>query len=166
MSLADLIKKRKTKKEATANSAKAANDKGLSTPPLAKLAALALADTAGKHIPTLAPIGCDATISRWWLFHYADRHPKEACYYPAATRDHALAGEPDAITAEAFEPVLREPDEPLSEKDEAVIRSLLADTGEDDEGIAVALELCRTDQDARDAFLRLAKQWQGGSRVE
>jgi hypothetical protein len=104
--------------------------------------------------------------SCWWRFHYADRHSKEACYCPPASQDHALAGEPDAITAEAFEPVLQEPDEPLSEKDKAVIRSLLADIGEDDEGIALALEKCRTNQDARDAFLKLAKQWQGGSRVE
>ena len=73
MSLADLIKKRKTKKEATANSAKTAIDKGLSTTPLAKLAALALADNAGKPIPGLAHIGGDATISRWWRFHYPDR---------------------------------------------------------------------------------------------
>lgn len=158
MSLADLIKKRKTKKEATANSAKTDNNEGLSTPPLAKLAALALADTAGKHIPPHGDIECDTPTSHWWLFHYADRHPKEACYYPAATRDHVLAGEPDAITAEAFEPALRKPDEPLSEKDETVIRSLLADIGEDDEGIALALERCRTDQGAREGFLRLAEQ--------
>lgn len=102
----------------------------------------------------------------WWRLHYADHHSKEACYYPAATRDHVLAGEPQAIAAEAFEPVLRKPDQPLSEKDEAVIRSLLADIGEEDEGIALALERCRTDQGAREGFLRLAKQWQGGSRVE
>ena len=98
--------------------------------------------------------------SRWWRFHYTDREPKEASYSPAATHAHALAGEPDAITAEAFEPIRQLPDKPLSEEDEASVRALLAGIGEADEGmITVALEQCRTGQDARDAFLQLAKQW-------
>jgi hypothetical protein len=103
--------------------------------------------------------GKAAISSRWWRFHYADRHPKEACYCPPASKVYALAGEPDAITAEAFESVLREPGEPLNEKDEALVRAWLADIGEDDEGVTLALEKCRTDQDAREGFLQMAKQW-------
>jgi hypothetical protein len=96
--------------------------------------------------------------SCWWRFTYTDGDRKEACYCPPVTRAEALAGEPGAINAESFEPTPRQPDEPLSETDEATVWMWLADIGEDDEGISMALGQCRTNQDAREGFLRLAKQ--------
>jgi hypothetical protein len=97
-------------------------------------------------------------FSRWWRFHYADRHPKEACYCPPVTRAEALAGEPGAINGESFEPIPRPPDESLSETDEATVRTWLADIDEMDEDIINAvLNQCQTDENAREAFLQLAK---------
>jgi hypothetical protein len=96
--------------------------------------------------------------SRWWRFHYANRHAKEACYCPPVTRAEALAGEPGAINAESFEPTPRRPDEPLSETDEATVRKWLTDIDETDEDIINAvLNQCQTDEDAREAFLQLAE---------
>jgi hypothetical protein len=97
-------------------------------------------------------------FSRWWRFHYADRHPKEACYCPPVTRAVALAGESGAINAEPFEPIPHCPDEPLNERDEATVRMWLADIDETDEDIINAvLNQCQTDEDVREAFLQLAK---------
>jgi hypothetical protein len=50
-----------------------------------------------------------------------------------------LAGEPGAINAESFEPPPRQPDEPLSETDEATVRMWLADIGETDEDVINAV---------------------------
>jgi hypothetical protein len=158
MSLADLIKKRGTRKDANANSANVASDKRLSTPPIARIATLALAKTADELVPDLA--GDTATTFYWWQFHYADGGLKYASYCSPTTHDEALAGEPDAMSAEPFEPILRPPAEPLTEKEEGLVRTLLDAIGEEDEVvIARALEQCRTDQDAKDAFLEIAKQY-------
>ena len=64
-----------------------------------------------------------------------------------------------AISAEPFEPIRRQPDEPLSEDEEIEIREWLTYIGESDEAmIRVALEQCRTDADAREAFLRMTRE--------
>ena len=159
MSLADLIKKRETRKDAHAISAKTANDDRLATPQLAKIATLALAGPAEELVSTSASTEDVAPTSEWWRFHYADGKPKEATYFPAVSHPEALMGESGAILAEPFQPRPRHPAEPLSEKEEASIRALLAAIGEEDEAmIIMALEQCRTDQDARDAYLDMAKQ--------
>ena len=99
------------------------------------------------------------TTSHWWRFHYANREPKEASYWPMVNEAEALEGEPDAISAEPFEPIPRQPDEPLSEDEEIKIREWLTYIGETDEAmITVALEQCRTDVEARDAFLRMTRE--------
>lgn len=159
MSLADLIKKRETRKDVYANSAKTASDVKLAPPQLAKIATLALADPAEEHAPAFASTGGAAPTSEWWRFYYADGQLKEATYSPPVNHAEALRGEPDARLAEPFEPMLRHPVEPLSEKEEVAVRSSLAAIGEtDEEMIMVALEQCRTDQDARDAFLAMARR--------
>lgn len=159
MSLADLIKKRETR-TAAANSAKTANDERRSSPPLAKLATLALANAAEGHGPVLGKTGSAVTaISQWWRFHYADGTVKEASYSAEATRAEALAGEPDAIKAEPFEPLLRKPHAPLSQEEEATLLDWLRRIDETDEAIITAmLHKCQTNQDAKDFFIGLAEQ--------
>ena len=99
------------------------------------------------------------TTSQWWRFHYAQGDSKEASYSPAATHAEAMAGEPDAIKAEPFEPLLREPNAPLSQEEEATILDWLERINEKDEAIiSAALHQCQTDQDARDFFIGLAAQ--------
>jgi hypothetical protein len=160
MSLADLIKKRNIRKSAIANPANDANEKQAMGEPLAKLATLALARAANDEA-SLGKVGAGdtATTSHWWRFHYSNQEPKEASYWPLVNEAEALEGEPDAISAEPFEPTRRQPYEPLSEDEEIEIRASLTYIGESDEAmIAVALEQCRTDADARDAFLRMTRE--------
>ncbi|PTR17200.1 hypothetical protein C8R31_101359 [Nitrosospira sp. Nsp2] len=103
--------------------------------------------------------GAQGTPSQWWRFHYTHREPEEASYSPAATHAEAMAGEPDAIKAEPFEPLLREPNAPLSQEEEATILDWLERINETDEAIiSAALHQCQTDQDARDFFIGLAEQ--------
>ncbi|WON72880.1 hypothetical protein [Nitrosospira sp. Is2] len=103
--------------------------------------------------------GANGTASQWWRFHYTDREPKEASYSPAATHAEAMAGEPDAIKAEPFKPLLREPNAPLSQEEETTILDWLERINETDEVIiSAALHQCQTDQDARDFFIGLAAQ--------
>jgi len=70
-----------------------------------------------------------------------------------------MAGEPDAIKAEPFEPLLRQPRAPLSQEEEAILLDWLRRIGETDEVmISAMLRQCQTDQDARDFFIGLAEQ--------
>lgn len=98
------------------------------------------------------------TRARWWRFYYANREPKEASYSPIVTYGEALAGEPDAIKAKPFEPRHRRPVMLLNANDEAIILKWLSDIEETDEEIInTVLKRCRTDEDARNGFLRDAK---------
>jgi hypothetical protein len=159
MSLADLIKKRATS-TATANLAKTANDERRSTAPLARIATLAIADAADGHGPIHGTTGRPVTaISQLWRFHYVNRDPKESSFSPAATYAEAVAGEPDAIKAEPFEPLLREPNGPLRREEETVLLNWLERINETDEAmISAMLHQCQTDQEARDFFIGLAEQ--------
>lgn len=97
--------------------------------------------------------------SQWWRFHHAQGDSKEASYSPAATRAEAMAGEPDAIKAEPFEPLLRQPHAPLSQEEETVLLDWLGRINETDEVLINAmLHQCQTDQDARDFFIGFAEQ--------
>lgn len=88
-----------------------------------------------------------------------DSTVKEASYSPAATHAEAMTGEPDAVSAEPFEPLLREPNGPLSEKEETVLLNWLKRIDETDETmIRAMLRQCQTHQEARDFFLGLAEQ--------
>ena len=108
---------------------------------------------------TRVPASEIKVTSCWWRFHYANRDPKEASYSPAATYAEAMAGEPDAISGEPFEPILRQPHAPLSQEEETVLLDWLERIDEKDEVlISAMLRQCHTDQDARDFFLGLAEQ--------
>jgi hypothetical protein len=158
MSLADLIKKRNIRKSAIANPANVANEKQAMGE---SLATLALAKAANDEAsPRKVGAGDTATTSHWWRFHYSNREPKEASYWPPVNEAEALEGEPEAISAEPFEPIRRQPDEPLSENEGIEIREWLTYIGETDEAMitVVTLEQCRTDADAREAFLRMARE--------
>lgn len=97
--------------------------------------------------------------SCWWRLHYADNPPKEVSYCPPVTHAEALAGEPDAISAQPFQPVPRQPKERLSERDETLIRVWLARINEtNDEMIAAVLNQCRRDADAKTSYIHLAQQ--------
>lgn len=101
----------------------------------------------------------DGKTSIWWRFRYRDGTPKEAAFCPAVTHAEALAGEPEAITAQSFEPIPRQPNTPFSEQDEALIRVWLAGINEtDEEIIAGVIDQCRYDADARAGFIHLALQ--------
>jgi hypothetical protein len=98
------------------------------------------------------------TTSQWWRFHYAQGDSKEASFSPPATYAEAVTGEPDAIKAEPFEPLLREPHAPLSQEEETVLLDWLERINETDEAmISAMLHQCQTNQDARDFFLGLAR---------
>ncbi|WON74234.1 hypothetical protein [Nitrosospira sp. Is2] len=160
MSLADLIKKRNIRKSAIANPANDANEKQATDESLAKLATLALA-SVGNNEASLRKVGASdtATTSHWWRFNYSNHELTEASYWPPVSEAEALEGEPEAISAEPFEPIPRQPDEPFSKDEEIEIREWLTYVGETDEAmIAVALEQCCTDADAREAFLRTARE--------
>jgi hypothetical protein len=93
----------------------------------------------------------------WWLLRYPDGKLLEVAFCPPVRRDEALALYPGAVEAEAFEPEIRTPSEPLSFEDEAAIRRWLDKIGEDDAAlVAEVIERCRCDAEARDDFLALA----------
>ncbi|WP_091136575.1 hypothetical protein [Nitrosospira sp. Nsp14] len=112
-----------------------------------------------QHISAEVVVPNQGTTSQWWRFHYAQGDSKEASYSPAATHAEAMSGEPDAIKAEPFEPLLRQPRAPLSQEEEAILLDWLGRIGETDEVLINAmLHQCQTDQDARDFFIGLAEQ--------
>ncbi|SCY42382.1 hypothetical protein SAMN05216420_10635 [Nitrosospira sp. Nl5] len=162
MSLKDLIRGKKAHdKFATATPATFATPTPEERQAVATVATVAVAIPADPIPKTLVSVGTsDTAIAyHWWRFHYSNREPKEASYWPPVNEAEALVGEPDAISAEPFEPVRRQPDEPLTEKDEALIRVWLARINEtDDETIQAVLDQCRGDADARASFIRLGNK--------
>jgi hypothetical protein len=162
MSLVDLIRGKKVRdKLATATPATFATPKPEERQTVATVATVAVAIPADSIPATPVKAGTSDTTSafQWWRFHYSNREPKEASYCPTVNEAEALEGEPDAIYAEAFEPARRQPDGLLSENEEIEVREWLTYIGESDEAmIAVALKQCRTDADARDAFLQMARE--------
>ena len=160
MSLVDLIRGKKAPDQfGTATPATLATPEPGEKATVATVATVAVAIPADSipETPVKAGTSNTATVSHWWRFHYSNREPKEASYWPTVNETEALEGEPDAISAEPFEPTRRQPDEPLSEDEEIEIREWLTYIGETDEAmITVALEQCRTDAEAREAFLRMA----------
>lgn len=119
-----------------------------------------LAELARFNMPAPeAHYGMAEIFSRWWRFRYLDGMLKEASYCPPATQAEALIGEPDAITAEAFEPRVLQPNAPLEEIDEAAILAWLGRIGETDEDtILDVLNSCRNNVKARESFIREAQQ--------
>jgi hypothetical protein len=97
--------------------------------------------------------GDTATGSRWWLIHYPDRDPVEVACCPEATHGEILEWHPDAVAAEPFIPIIRQPSAPLTASEETAIRAWLALIEEaDPAGIAEVIERCQWDLDARGYF--------------
>jgi hypothetical protein len=162
LSLKDLIRgKRVSDKFTAATSATFATPKPEEGQIVADVADVAVAIPT-KAEPAIQKSDCAdpanaTTASPWWRFHYTEREPKEVMYSPPVNQAEALSGEPDAISAEPFEPTLRKPDGPLSMEEEVEIRGWLASIGETDEVmIAAVLGQCNTDADARQAYLQRA----------
>ncbi len=97
--------------------------------------------------------GDTATASRCWLIHYPERDPVELTCCPEATHADILAWHPDAVAAEPFEPIRRQPTDAMTADEDQAIRAWLAHIGEaDQEIIDDVLGQCQQDADARDYF--------------
>lgn len=168
MSLRDLIRgKRVPVKFVTATVATIATPKPEEGQTVANVATVAVANatTPEPASPISDGAGNTRVVSYRWRFQYRDREPKEAMYTPAVNHAEALSGEPDAISAEPFEPTRRRPDRPLNKEEQASIGKWLASIGETDvASITTLFWQCNTDEDERRAFLRQAidsndKKW-------
>ncbi len=96
--------------------------------------------------------------SRWWRIHYPDREPVEVACLPDATHAEILQWHPDAVAAEPFEPIRRQPTVALTADEETAIRLWLTHIEESDSAIIdEVLNQCHTDADAREYFLRQAE---------
>lgn len=102
---------------------------------------------------------CDASTSTWWWVSYPDRKPVEIGYWPPANRAEVLAGQPGAVAAHAFEPMVVAPASPLTTREETAIREWLASIEETDPAIiADVLNQCRADEDAHTYFIQRADE--------
>ncbi len=157
MTLAALIRKRESAKVATATRSISTIDGKEMAGTVARIAAVAVANPQDQK--TAGPPGnvhtSDTTTTfQWWLIHFSDREPVEVACYPAAIYADILAGRPDAIAAEPFEPIRRQPAAPLLPDNEAAIQAWLAHIGETNRDIIDSVfEQCRVDNDARDYFI-------------
>lgn len=96
-----------------------------------------------------------APASRWWLIHYPDRDPLQVASYPGATKAQVLQSRPDAVAAEPFTPIIRQPSAPLTASEEMAVRAWLALFEETDpEIIAEIIGQCQRDADIRDYYIR------------
>jgi hypothetical protein len=166
MSLADLIRRKSVPAKAatatpaifaTQNAARGA--KGEKGRTVASVATVAVANhfkpISEPLSATLAKVGAGdtATASRWWLIHYPDRDPAEVACCPDATHAEILARYPDAIAAQPFTPVIRQPSARMTAKEETAIRAWLALIDETNPAaIAEVVSKCQQDADARDYF--------------
>lgn len=94
-----------------------------------------------------------ATGSRWWLIHFADCDPVEVVCCPEASHVEILERHPEAIAAEPFTPVIRQPSASLTANEERVILAWLVLIEETDPAIiAEVIGQCQRDAEARDYF--------------
>lgn len=155
MTLSALIRKRDTVSIATAIPAIFAIQPKGEAATVARIATVAVANPTEAKTATLATTGAADTVapSRGWLLHYADREPVECHVTPAATHADILERHPDAVAAEPFEPIIRQPTMPMTAKDETAICAWLALIEETDPAtIAEVIGQCQRDADARDYF--------------
>ncbi|SEN29862.1 hypothetical protein SAMN05216404_103301 [Nitrosospira multiformis] len=147
MALVDLIRKRGNRESANDNLAKVANDRDQAGKPLAELAPLALANPGKEetvNLDCLAVGDMAQTSFKWWVEYYGDYPIAEASCSPAA----------NGAVIEPSQPGSGKPLAPLNHNEEKVIREWLAHIRETDpEMIALVLEECRTNANARDYFL-------------
>lgn len=119
MTLVEMINKRKTVKGASDKAAKVIKEKDMS-PSLAGLATLSLAKSLNEQV----------AFHDWWRIIYANRYPAEVSYCPPVTLAEILSWEPDAITAEPFEPTWLQRNGPSALFDETGMPSWLCPDSE------------------------------------
>lgn len=163
MSLLSRLREKQAGKVATATPATFATQAGGERRTVASVATVTVAkspqgQTASPAITGVTegnPCGTadTATTSRWWLIHYPDRDSVEVACCPEATHAEILERHPDALAAEPFTPIIRQPSAPLTASDETAIRAWLALIEETDPAtIADVIGQCQRDADARDYF--------------
>ena len=159
MTLSRLIRKRDTVSIATAIPAISATQPKRDAATVARIATVAVANPKEEKTapPAKVSAGETATASRWWLIHYPDRDPVEVACCPEATHAEILERHPDAVAAEPFTRTIRQPSAHMAADEETAIRAWLELIEETDSAnIAVVLQQCRMDGDARDYFIERA----------
>jgi len=119
---------------------------------------LALIREHKEEIIEVLSIGasCTETSSRWWLIHYPDRDPVKVACYPETTHAEMRKRYSNAVAAEPFTPIIRQPPAPLIVSEETAIRAWLVQIEETDPAtIAEVIDRCQTDADAREFYLEL-----------
>ena len=159
MTLSSLIRKRNTGSIATAIPATSATRNGDGGETVARIATVAVANSKDERavLPARVSPGNTTTASRWWLIHFRDLEPVEMIVSPPATHAEILERHPDAVAAEPFAPIMRQPCAPMTADEEQAIRAWLASIGENDPTtINEVLADCRTNIESRDYFFRRA----------
>ena len=162
MSLLSRLREKQVGKIATATPATFATQAGTMGRTVASAATVTVANHR-KAIPepiSAAPakIGSDdtATASRSWLIHYPARDPVEVACSEMA-HGEILERCSDAIAAEPFVHVVRQPSAPMTANEETAIRTWLALIGESDSAtISEVIEQCQRDAVTRDYFTERA----------
>ena len=96
--------------------------------------------------------------SRSWRIHYPAGELAEVACLPDATHAEILEWHPDAVAAEPFEPMRRQPTAALTADEQTAIGIWLTHIEETDPAIiGEVLNQCRTDADAREYFLEQAE---------
>jgi hypothetical protein len=159
MSLLSRLREKRAGKIATATPATFATQEGVRGRTVASVATVTVAKSPQGETASLAKVGAGntATVSRWWLIHYHDRDSVEVACCPEATHAETLERHPDAVAAEPFTPIIRQPSAPLTAEEETAIRAWLALIEEIDPAtIAEVIGQCHRDADARDYFTERA----------
>lgn len=128
---------------------------------VARIATVAVANPKEEKNAHPAKVSAVETAPafHWWLIHYQDRLSLEVTCYPETTHSEIMERYPDAIAAEPFTPVIRQPSKPMTTSEETAIRSWLARIQETDPAtIAKVIGQCQRDADARYYFTKLAAQ--------
>lgn len=102
--------------------------------------------------------GDKATASRAWLIHSQDGDPLQVLCVPDMTEVEILAAYTDAVAVTPLMPSARQPCNPMSADEQSAIREWLAMINETDPvAIAIVLQECQRNDDARNYFLRRAE---------
>lgn len=103
--------------------------------------------------------------SRCGVPHVTDREPLELALSPGASQADVLDAAPVALAAEPIESRRRQPDTMLTGDQEGALRAWLAQIGEDEASVIVALlTICKHDDDARAYFLGSTPKRDAGTR--
>jgi hypothetical protein len=159
VSLLSRLRDKQATKIATATYATFATQEVERGRPVASVATVSVAKSLQDLIAQKPKLVTNDSAGRsiWWKIQFQSRDPKIVSCFPTATQSEILKQYDDAVAAEIFKPIIRQPSKLLTAIEETVIRKWLAKIDETDKAaIDEVIHQCKVNSGARSYYIEVA----------